>query len=169
MCCCKNHIFILWRIFNITLWTSPWLLYVHLVHFYVIADGAFPRQNPCQIFQEGGQYHTEPFCIMVKCTRWCGNGYRGNSLPHCEHHSSCFGLLCRQVMVILFKGNKPIYDALFTAPVQAWWHRYQCCGTGAKLDIEGKKLALAITMTPVPYRWHQCHSSKNLHRWVCCT
>ena len=42
-------------------------------------------------------------------------------------------------------------DALFTEPVQAWWHRYQRCGTGAKLDIGGEKLALAITITPVPF------------------
>ena len=45
-----------------------------------------------------------------------------------------------------------INDALFTAPVQAWWHRYQCCGTGAKLDIEDKQLA------PVAKLWHRCHN-----------
>ena len=34
---------------------------------------------------------------------------------------------------------KALYDAQWPAPVQALWHRCQCCGTGAKLDIEGGK------------------------------
>ena len=49
-------------------------------------------------------------------------------------------------------GMKGRFDALFTAPVQAWWHRYQRCGTGAKLDIEDKQLA------PVAKLWHRCHN-----------
>ena len=48
-------------------------------------------------------------------------------------------------------------DAQWAAPVQALWHWCQCCGTGAKLDIEGGTWYWnpsdgtgAITAAPVP-------------------